>query len=266
MIKLILLLVVLLLSACAQPVNDHQEVTNNGLPTPETTADNLQELKFEAVKSSFSSGSHSVQLSCETCHSVNGGLVEKELSWLNETTQQEESISSSTELCSKCHPDQNKPQRVGSSTELAHADAECITCHNPHSTQASCTQSSCHLDIRNIITADVDVPEFHPTSDQTNSNMCGGSSCHGRAKQALASPIYHQPVHRQVPCYVCHDRSGLVTGSDGNGSWYTNRSITPEVNSHRGEVVSHQIGRDVDCTKCHYADNPWELLDQVTSN
>jgi hypothetical protein len=145
----------------------------------------------------------------------------------------------------------------------AHQDFGCTNCHNPHSTQANCTGSGCHADIANIINTHIEQPANHPTSGDTNTHMCEGEACHNLVKQVLAEPIFHQPVHKEIPCYVCHDETPMDVVRNSDGTWMT--VIDPGLSSG-GElqpVVSHVIGQAVLCEKCHYIGNPWQLHEVV---
>ncbi|MBE3118298.1 MAG: hypothetical protein IMZ50_06020 [Candidatus Atribacteria bacterium] len=73
------------------------------------------------------------------------------------------------------------------------------------------------------------------------------------------APIYHQPVHRNVPCYVCHDATGMAVGKADDQTWFTIRQTDDGDNDNDQMFVSHYIGLEVDCGKCHYVDNPWGL-------
>lgn len=189
-----------------------------------------------------------------------------ELTWTDESSGQVETIPKPMQLCVKCHEEQVEHTTQGGANLLAHSDFECTGCHNPHTLQASCTQSLCHFDIQTTLNAQTKQPENHTTTGDQNSFMCGGSACHDLAKQVALAPIYHQPVHRNVPCYVCHDVSGLPITLTEDQSWITTGNFEQTTSSASEQVVSHSIGSDVICARCHSYDNAWNLIEVPPSN
>ena len=157
-----------------------------------------------------------LSVECNICHVVEAGGTVSQVSWLNamKTMPGEppvyDTVSSNTELCVKCHTDTGTflyKRDMGIST---HTSEECISCHDTHSLEASCT--SCHAD-----------------------------------------PIPgHDEEHTNIACIACHDASGLDIGPvEGENKWTTFRNGDP--------YVSHNLQLEVDCTRCHYANNSWGL-------
>lgn len=226
-----------------------------------------QDMILTKVMAAYSTGPHAVKFSCKQCHPTNDGVVTKELTWTDEKTGQAEAISKPFQLCIKCHTSQMAPSIAESPATLAHDNFDCTNCHDPHTGQASCTQSTCHFDIKTIIDAQIDQPEFHPVSgDPSSIYMCGGSTCHELASQVAASPVYHQPIHNNVPCFVCHDVSGLLIVRVGNKTWITVEESAQTTNYAGKAVVSHIIGSGAGCVRCHYYANPWGLIDILSDN
>jgi hypothetical protein len=72
--------------------------------------------------------------------------------------------------------------------------------------------------------------------------------------------VAHSVAHQNVLCVACHDAAGLEVGHlEGGSTWITLRSkffleqITTDV------YQSHDLQKQVDCARCHYPDNPWQL-------
>jgi hypothetical protein len=71
-------------------------------------------------------------------------------------------------------------------------------------------------------------------------------------------------AHANVTCMACHDASGLQVAPHPDeaegGKWVT---VLASV-SRSGEATvayahSHSAQWLVDCSRCHFAENPWEL-------
>jgi hypothetical protein len=256
-----LILCALLLAACSQAPQasiDPPPPAVYSSPTPLPQEYSTDDPILEGIRTLFSSGPHAGSYSCENCHGTSE-RIGKQLNWLNPTNGHTEVVSTPTELCLKCHPEQRSKSDSQSQVISPHADQDCTGCHNAHSTQASCTNSVCHTDIQTIFYAKIVRPEPHPTEGDPNSYMCGGTACHTFAKQIASAPIYHQPIHNHVPCYVCHDSIGMAVGKADDQTWFTVGQTDNGNSSSSHMVVSHSIGLEVECGKCHFVDNPWGL-------
>jgi hypothetical protein len=227
--------------------------------TPWPTLNPEQELLLDNINTSYSAGIHAGEFSCKKCHATGDRPMEIHLAWADESTGRVEIISSPNELCGKCHADQVITAGTPETTQLAHVDFECTNCHNAHNLKAGCSESGCHADIQNIISAQVEKPSSHSGVGDVDSFMCGGSACHILAKQVANNPVYHRPIHRNVPCYVCHDISGLTVLMEGEQSWMTVFDNGQGDGAELLPRISHTIGLEVQCKKCHYANNPWTL-------
>lgn len=234
-------------------------------PSP-TAINSQQDLPLSETQLSFSAGPHASSFSCERCHSIKAGEAEKQLVWIDDGSEQMEILSTSTQLCAKCHESQAAHSGSQETAQFAHSDFKCTSCHEAHNAEASCTQSNCHVEIKSVIFAQIEKPQNHSDSGNPDSHMCGGSACHEQAKLVAQNPIYHQPVHRNVPCYVCHDVTGMVVIMEDEQSWMTVLDPGQGNGAELLPQVSHTIGIEVQCKKCHYADNAWALNEILPDN
>lgn len=189
-----------------------------------------------------------VGISCETCHAIEDGRVLAEVSWLNVLTMERMPVGIPNELCSKCHVDSQGVKAtggrgvthaisLGGSAHLNwagalpqdHRPSYCTDCHDPHSlAPKQCID--CHEEVLTLET-----------------HMKGT-----------------QEAHANVECLACHDASGMdvapFPAEDENARWTT---VVTET-SRSGEVTtsyvkSHSVMWEVDCSRCHFEANPWEL-------
>jgi hypothetical protein len=102
----------------------------------------------------------------------------------------------------------------------------CTDCHDPHSTAASC------------------------------------ANCH----KTLSTAAGHDAAHKNVACTACHDASGLKSAPNANGQWVSFRTTISASSGRASEsaIVSHALQKAVDCTRCHYNNNPAKLRSFVT--
>jgi hypothetical protein len=226
-----------------------QEATNypNSVPS-----DQISDLIIRGATTRFQQGPHADLFECENCHHEAGDSSTWEVSWLDPTGYYVE-VFSSTELCLKCHLEYTNSEE-SNNPELAHSDFGCEDCHDPHRVTAGCDQPGCHLNVQEIMFANIAPPEGHTTDGNEEFYTCGGSGCHPRVTQIAAEPIYHQPVHKSVSCPVCHDASGLEISVENTGLWVT--TLPGELDEH----ISHAISTQVGCLKCHHQGNPWGLV------
>jgi len=258
--KLLIIIAAIILSACSFQSNPQQVIKDPQATMTAIPIDPMQELIISGIKTSLANGAHANKLTCGQCHLDDTEAIESKLTWTDETTGQVETISKPEKLCVKCHEDQGATNISQDGTNsLAHSDFDCTGCHNPHNLQASCTQSLCHFEIQTTLNAQIKQPENHPKEGDPNSYMCGGTNCHDLVKQVADTPVYHQPVHQKVPCYVCHDESGLTISLAENQYWITTDDLQQATISNGSQVISHTIGTSVDCSKCHSIDNAWNL-------
>jgi len=207
-----------------------------------------------------------LSIRCDQCHRVTNGIAEAEVVWWDQAAGAYEPIVKSTTLCEKCHADTETLRHQRALGAAAHASYTCTQCHDPHSAAATCDQAGCHTGNRQIAltlpaTAQANHPEGNPAT-------CAGAGCHGVATAvAKGEALTHGGLHAKVNCAACHDASGLEVGPLEDGSvWVTWRTTELLGQTNREPYASHALQRTVDCARCHYPDNPWNLLAPVESS
>ncbi len=167
---------------------------------------------------------------CKVCHAEKKGEIQPEVLWLEIAPIEEYAeVSSHTELCQKCHLAGELAGHASVQVSGDHAGYECTECHQAHSAQASCSAQGCHDEVLD---------------------------------PALGIPG-HDDQHANVRCVACHDAGDLQVGPDPEtGEWTTfitgeNEDVGPR------PFVSHDTRLEVDCERCHYPGNPWELSTEV---
>jgi hypothetical protein len=180
------------------------------------------------------------KLDCAVCHRVSASnVVDPAIAIWNNGTKAYEAVKTPSELCGKCHVDS-----IGGSRHMirlgggAHSNqigsakkrpAECTDCHDPHSMKADC------------------------------------KACHAASFAADTKTQGHDAAHAKVTCTACHDASGMKAApvEAQGGRWL---SVGISVTAGRESATpaySHYFARAVDCTRCHYNDNPWKLRSLV---
>lgn len=176
-------------------------------------------------------------IGCDVCHQVSNGVVDpKPVIW-NQATGKYDLVASNTELCEKCHTDSQGGSKhkiqIGGSAHTGQIGltskrpSECTDCHDPHSQQASCT------------------------------------NCH----KSISQKPGHDAAHAKVACNACHDASGLKLGPNAdNTKWVAFQLTTSPAGGppSLSQVSSHVLQKAVDCTRCHYDNNPNKLRSFVT--
>ncbi len=257
--KSLIIIAAIILSACAKQTNTPQIVTPPLITMTATRVIPTQDRIISSINASFSTGEHANELACGQCHINDTEAKAGKLIWTDQATGQVEDISKPAELCLKCHEDQVVYTLQDGTNSLVHGDFECTACHDPHILKAGCAGSLCHGGIQTTMNAQTNPPENHSAGGDINSLVCGGSTCHDLVKKIADTPVYHQPVHKKVPCYVCHDGSGLAVMLIENQYWITSDVLQQEIISSGNQIVSHAIETNVDCSKCHSMDNTWNL-------
>jgi hypothetical protein len=171
-------------------------------------------------------------IGCDVCHDFKGDAKPKVV-WLNSViagyetgTDPYEPVRDHNELCRKCHRDFKTFSYSRDLGTSVHARHQCTGCHNPHSLKADC------------------------------------SGCHAEAMKKLVPG--HDAAHKQVNCVACHDAGGLKPGPvDGQNRWMPFRTVTAGSQKQTVPYQSHNLQRKVDCSRCHYAGNPWNLKSTV---
>ena len=179
---------------------------------------------------------------CYNCHpSTEDNAVDEAIAWWDAATDSYVVEDSSIALCERCHRNTTAGtmRAIGLEESEAHSEAACTTCHDPHSGVASCT--ACH------------------NEDDTETGFV-----------ANCWSVYLAPdapkLHEDMLCETCHDNSGLELRPVDDpeepylGQWAPWRNILIAGIIPSNHVwLSHNLSGDVDCTRCHYAGNPWEL-------
>jgi hypothetical protein len=223
-------------------------LTPTGTPQPTlTSTPQIPERQYE-ITAIWEKSPHALAVDpveCKDCHSVENGIVVDALREGNPQTGQDEAGLGEDSICSQCH-------RV-TSFGSAHPDFSCGDCHDPHVVKVFCTDSGCHSNIPAVFYELPATPTGgHPTN---GSSFCGGGNCHSVATAvAQTSGSIHGPAHAFVNCEACHDRNLMKAGpSTEDGRWillHENGSELP---------FSHDLQHEVDCSRCHFENNPWGL-------
>jgi hypothetical protein len=189
-------------------------------------------------------------VNCDACHQLQNGIATENIFWRNQETGGYESVGDTADLCQKCHTNYDAGQG-------AHAELTCLDCHDQHGITASCF--TCHKQIKQAI---IEVPatpvDGHPSGTDA---FCEGSGCHSVVTQvAQMPPSNHGSVHTNVACTACHDGGGLTVGPLQNGSVWV-PWLETEVNGEKSLMPhqSHNLRFEVDCSRCHFENNPWGL-------
>jgi hypothetical protein len=200
----------------------------NWLPSMDDIPASCQTCKFEVSEPPpFIPEEEWVQIGCVVCHKVDKndevlpGFAWLEIAQIGEYAE----LSTTTQLCQKCHIEEvDLTGHHGVEIEGVHHEFVCTACHNPHDTSASCGATDCHHDVT-----------------MSDSQIDG-----------------HDEDHLRVSCVACHDAGGmLVDFSEDLGVWTT---LMPGSDGETLiEYTSHNIQLSVQCERCHYVDNPWDL-------
>jgi hypothetical protein len=206
------------------------------LPGPEDIPESCLTCKFDVdIPDPVISEEDWEHVPCKTCHKVKDGEVEPEYVWLDIAVIEEYiDVGSPSELCDKCHEVSEQPDHKPAITlSEDHVDLDCTECHDPHSTAVNCSGSDCHPD---VLAAD------EPTAG-------------------------HDEDHSIVTCLACHDADNLQIGPDEeSGEWVTFIEVTRNGDGGLVPHSSHSIQLEVECERCHYTENPWDLSSDVSAD
>ncbi len=172
-----------------------------------------------------------LSVACDVCHKVEDKTLTAQVAWLNAAIAQfdssqspYEAVKTPGELCEKCHTDSGSWHYRRDLGKSAHVGYACTKCHDAHSLKASCT--SCHANVL-------------------------------KPEKPIAG---HDAAHANVHCVACHDASGLKVGPvEGKTTWLPIRAEMPGGQTGAAPYLSHNLQRQVDCARCHYTGNPWNL-------
>jgi len=173
-----------------------------------------------------------LDIPCHVCHEKDKkGNIQPEIMWLEIPAFEEYAeVTSSTELCQKCHQEVGFEEHGAVQVGGAHGGYGCTDCHNPHDTLASCGAEACHSDI-----------------DTTSSSTPG-----------------HDENHRLVTCVACHDGAGMTLGfQEADGIFTTFDTVVTEGGESSFPFTTHNLILESSCDRCHYAANPWNIVEDV---
>ena len=132
------------------------------------------------------------KVNCTVCHEVKGGVTDGKIAIWNQGTGKYDSVTSTTDLCEKCHVDSlggtdhkvklgggAHSNQIGQTKQRPEA---CTDCHDPHSAKADC--KACHA-------------AAFPPANTTNQG--------------------HSAVHAKVACVGCHNADDDTRGAQSRG-------------------------------------------------
>lgn len=184
-------------------------------------------------------------IGCVICHPYQDERADAQLIWLNTQTGYQESVADVTDLCSHCHADTETLRHARSLGDEAHKTFTCVDCHDPHSLKAGCSGSDCHVEVA------IPFPELDTRVSEAINEA--GSETEDRLEVA------HSAAHANVACVACHDAGGLEVGPAADGNWGTFRTVELLGRTSTEPYQSHQLKEGVDCSRCHFPANPWDL-------
>jgi hypothetical protein len=162
-------------------------------------------------------------IECAQCHKTQKEIVGKEVAWLNALVAAFDTVNDPYESVKSTTELCEKCHRDAYKIEMgkaAHASQTCTGCHNPHSTKASCT------------------------------------TCHA----SLSKSAGHDAAHANVNCVACHDAGGWKAQPVGDQKiWQSMRPADLKGKPNPIPYTSHNLQKSVDCARCHFAGNPWNL-------
>jgi len=237
-------------SRCHSPQNWDPASTTDRPPNCVTCKFPTDEEVRMATTMDFVAEEDWVGIACETCHLMEGKVSTGILAWLNQLTGEHEPVNSPNDLCTKCHLTSSGVSASGG-TGVAHeiylggsahknwagvlTDVHrpdlCSDCHDPH-TQAPLQCDTCHAAVLTLDT------HIKGTNEE----------------------------HANVSCMACHDATEAEVAphpdEEMGGEWVTVlNSIDRAGNPSSAAIVSHSPQWLVNCDRCHFAENPWELTE-----
>lgn len=164
---------------------------------------------------------------CEVCHSSQENQIDGKFAWLEiaplETYAE---METTTQLCQKCHLESMHDSHQPLILKGSHGDFNCTDCHDPHSSSATCSSSTCHEPF---------------------------------AKECERIETHDKP-HSEVTCVACHDGDEPeIEWNEEQQAWDTVRPSLANNPKDYEPYVSHNIMLAVDCDRCHApGDHPWD--------
>ena len=225
-------------------------------------------------------------ISCDVCHPAGIDGDGSQIAWKDAVTGYSETLATSTELCEKCHHDTDTLHyKVDLGSEV-HVGFACVDCHEPHSTRASCGNTGCHDDVVSVMAI------YNPNHlGITDKAVCVGCHTRGMDEHTMyvkelgtddclschinlvdipitsAVQLGHTIYHQSVSCSACHDASeALVEPNENQDEWTTIRIFELLGRTSRVPFTSHNLQRSVNCMRCHYDGNPWDLPTKILTD
>lgn len=192
-----------------------------------------------------------VGIGCDTCHVTEGDMIDVTgFAWYNPISAEYQTVDTPNQLCGMCHTNSTGVSTTGgrgvdhevilggsahnnwAATLGERRPDYCTDCHNPH-TQRPLGCIDCHEGVTTL--------ETH----------AGGGTANATHLAA-------------VSCIACHDASGAEVGphpDEAMGGIFT----TVETAMGRSgtvtttPILSHSVQWLVDCERCHFEENTWEL-------
>jgi hypothetical protein len=171
---------------------------------------------------------------CDICHQMQEGLADPTLVWWDQAAGEYITMINATAQCEQCHTNTETIQHQRDLGQEAHVDFLCTDCHDAHSVAAGCATAECHAGLS---------LEHHESPPETTA---------AADNQAVAD-------HTSLSCVACHDSAGLEVGPLEDGTWTTWRTIELMGRSSTRPYQSHNVRLHVDCRRCHFAGNSWNL-------
>ena len=75
----------------------------------------------------------------------------------------------------------------------------------------------------------------------------------------------HDEKHAELACWACHDAAGMAVGPLGADDAWVTYVAEGGVDGADLPLASHTIAVEVDCSRCHFVDNPWGLAGEVST-
>ncbi len=168
-------------------------------------------------------------IGCEICHIPVGNSYYTGIAFWNQQTGQYEPVSSTTELCGKCHAGTHGFQVIEEqAVSPAHKGWDCTRCHGAHGLPSACT--NCH-----------------------DPSVGKGASAHAQ--------------HPGTNCTACHDAGGLTIWHDVDANSRHYGEYVPVRFAHAlRSWTSHDLTLQVLCQRCHHptADGSPPVVARVT--
>ncbi len=237
-------------SRCHSPQNWDPASTIGPPPNCNTCKFPHEEEMREAPTMAFVAEEDWIGITCETCHIMENEAATETIAWLNTRNNEYEPVNTPNEICEKCHLTSAGISWTGG-TGVEHGinlsgsahknwagllDDErrpeyCSECHDPHTQQ--------------------------PT-------LC--VDCHGEVLTLDTHIMGNNAAHENVACTACHDASGAEVGphpDEEMGGMFTTvlSSIGRDGSPSLEPIVSHSVQWLVECDRCHFSENPWELFE-----